>query len=155
MEPYYGLRVLLWWNFKSIFHFVLRAPCVKTPPDQQQQKQHNFHNLLTDSGDQRVGEEHGGCQVPVGGQRRISEDGDAVLVGRDHTGEELFERRRVDAALVQKLLLQRFDVLAHFLLHRPLDAGENQSPEQQIDDIEEYEACEQQPRLANRMHVSC
>lgn len=108
---------------------------------------------LTDGGNKSVGEEHGRCQVPVGGSRRVFEDGDAVLVGRQNFDQKLLEGRGVDAALAQKLLLQDLHVVSQLVLHRPLDAGENQSPEQQVDDIEEYEACEQQPRLAYGVHV--
>lgn len=96
---------------------------------------------LTHSGDQSVGEEHGGCQVPVGGNRGVYEDGHSVLVGRQDFEQKVFQRRGVDAAQVQKLLLQGLHVLSQLLLHRPLDAGENQRPEQQVDDIKHYEAC--------------
>lgn len=131
------------------------ASCVKTPPG-------DFLSLktsvalwceLTDCGDQSVGEEHGGCQVPVRSSSGVLEDGHAVLVGRQHFDQKEFEGRGVDAALVQKLLLQVLHVLAQLVLHRPLDAGENQRPEQQVDDIKEDEARQQQPRPAYRMHV--
>ena len=108
---------------------------------------------LTDCGDQSVGEEHGGCQVPVRSNGGVLEDGHAVLVGRQHFDQKQFEGRGVDAALVQKLLLQVLHVLAQLVLHRPLDAGENQRSEQQVDDIKEDEARQQQPRPAYRMHV--
>lgn len=108
---------------------------------------------LTDCGDQSVGEEHRGCQVPVWRGGGVSEDGDAVLVGRQDFDQKAFEGRGADAALVQKLLLQGFHVMSELVLHRPLDAGENQRSEQQVDDIEENEAGEQQPRPAYRMHV--
>lgn len=110
---------------------------------------------LTHGGDQRVGEEHGGRQVPAGRVRGVPEDGDAVLAGRQHLAQEVLQRRGGDAAAVQELVLQRLYVPPQAVLHRPLDAGEDQRAEQQVDDVEEQEAGEQQPRLTCRMHDAC
>lgn len=107
---------------------------------------------LTYGGDQRVGEEHGRHQVPVGGRGLVPEDRHAVLVGLEHVGQQQVEGRGADAALVEQLLLQGFQVARQLLLHRPLDAGEHQRPEQQVDDIEENAARQQQPRPARRTH---
>jgi len=109
---------------------------------------------LTDGGDQSVGEEHGGHQVPVGGDGGAPEDGDPVLVGRQHFEQKALERRGVDAALVQELLLQGVHVLPQLVLHRPLDAGENERSQDQVDDVEQHEAGKQQPRPAHRLHGS-
>lgn len=75
-----------------------------------------------------------------------------MLVGGQDSAEEQLQGRGADAALVQKGFLQPLRVPAQLVLRRPLDAGENQRPEQQVDDVEEHEAAEQQPRLTGGGH---